>query len=300
LAVSATSLFLEVAIAGLMTGGLYGLIALGMTLIFGVMHVINFAHGDFMMIAMYVSFFMFRYLGVDPLLGIFAPIAVMAAVAFVVERYLLRLSRGRGQLILGGKDLTGLLILVGVSMMLENGAQAAFSANYLTLTVSYSNATIRTGGVTVSVPYLVAFVCAIVIMVMLYLFLGRTDLGRAIRATATNRDAASLMGINVDRINLVVWIIGLMLVGTAGALMSLVFYIYPTVGINFTIKAFIVTVLGGIGSPIGAVVGAMILGLAESFTAYYWITGYTNAVGLVIFIVILVVRPRGIFGRSTV
>lgn len=300
MAVSATSLFLEVAIAGLMTGGLYGLIALGMTLIFGVMHVINFAHGDFMMIAMYVSFFMFRYLGVDPLLGIFAPIAVMAAVAFVVERYLLRLSRGRGQLILGGKDLTGLLILVGVSMMLENGAQAAFSANYLTLTVSYSNATIRTGGVTVSVPYLVAFVCAIVIMVMLYLFLGRTDLGRAIRATATNRDAASLMGINVDRINLVVWIIGLMLVGTAGALMSLVFYIYPTVGINFTIKAFIVTVLGGIGSPIGAVVGAMILGLAESFTAYYWITGYTNAVGLVIFIVILVVRPRGIFGRSTV
>jgi branched-chain amino acid transport system permease protein len=291
------SFLLEVIISGIMTGGLYGLVALGLTLIFGVMRVINFAHGDFVMIAMYVGFFMQLWFGIDPLLGILAPIAVMVVAAFLLERFILRWSRERGQLVLGGKELTGLMILVGVSMALENGAQIAWTPDYRSLTVSYSAATIRAGGVSISVPYLVAFIGAIVITIISYMFLTRTDLGRAIRATVAHREAASLMGIDVNRINLIVWMIGLMLAGCGGALMSIVFYIFPTVGISFTIKAFIVTVLGGIGSTIGAIFGALILGVAESLGAFYWVTGYKDAIGFVIFLIILILRPSGIFGR---
>jgi len=294
------SLLFETLIAGIMTGGIYGVIAVGLAMIFGVMRVINFAHGDFVMVAMYVSYFLYLWFNIDPLLIIFVPIAVVAAIAFLVEGFILRFSRLRGVFILGGKELTGLMILVGISMVLENGAQIVWSPNYRSLVLPWSSITISIWGAKISLPYVIAFIISILTTILFYIFMTRTDLGRAIRATVINREAASLMGVDTDKINLITWIIASVMAGVAGVVMSTLFYIYPTVGLAFTLKAFIITILGGMGSSIGAFFGALLLGIAESVGAVYIAVGYKEVIGYIIFLVVLLLKPSGLFGRFRV
>jgi branched-chain amino acid transport system permease protein len=294
------SLLFETLIAGVMTGGLYGVIAVGLALIFGVMRVINFAHGDFVMVAMYVTYFLHLWFKIDPLLVIFVPIAVVAAIAFVVEGFILRLSRARGVFVLGGKELTGLMILIGISMVLENGAQIVWSPNYRSLVLPWSSNVISIWSAKIPLPYVIAFIISILTTILFYVFMTKTDLGRAIRATVINREAASLMGVDTDKINLIAWLIASAMAGVAGVVMATLFYIYPTVGLVFTLKAFIITILGGMGSAIGAFFGALLLGIVESVGAVYIAVGYKEAIGYIIFLIVLLLKPSGLFGRFRV
>src|SRR5512141_2966064 len=295
-------LLLQVLISGVLLGGLYALIGLGMSLIMGVMKIINLAHGELMMVGMYITFWGFALLKMDPYVSILVVFPVLFIPGALLQKYLVAPVMEVDSILPENQ----VLLTVGIGMVLSNLALLLFSANYRSVPVSYANKTIywdlKAGGQTMSlsfsVPMLVAFGIALVIGGSLFLFLGRTDLGRMIRATAQDKRAAALMGVDTRRITWVTFGLGAALVGAAGALLAPVYYLYPAIGGPFTAKAFIITVLGGMGNIAGAVLGGLVLGLAESLGSVYVSLGYKDALGFVIFVLVLIFMPKGLLGRG--
>lgn len=285
------STFLQTIVSGFLTGSLYALIGIGLTIIFGVMRVINFAHGELLMLGMYITYWLFHLLGVDPLLSLLVTMPLLFLIGAAIQRFLIAPS-------IRAPEENLILLTVGVSLVLSNLALLFWTADYRTVTASYSGVAWRLAGISFSVPLLIGFGIALAITAVLFLFLMRTDIGRAIRATAQDRESAMLMGIPVQKISMITFGIGASLAGAAGTLLDPVYYIYPNVGAPFTLKAFVIVVLGGMGSVVGALVGGLILGVAESLGAVYISTGYRDAVGFVIFLLILTLKPSGLFGRS--
>ncbi len=284
---------LQTAAGGILTGGVYALVGIGLTLIFGVMRIVNFGHGELMAVGMYTAFVLFRHLGLDPYVSLLFVIPGGAALGAVVERALLApIARA--------PEHAAILMTVGIGLIISNGLLFLFGAHPQTILTSYSTATVRLGRVTLSLPLLVSFGLTVLVILALYLLLTRTDLGRAIRATAQNRDAAELQGIDTGWIRTAVFAIGTVLAMAAGVLLLPLLYVFPTVGSTFTLKAFVVTVLGGMGSVGGAIAGGLLLGLVESIGAALGATGYRDAIGLVAFLLVLLVRPAGLFGSSRV
>ncbi|HVF89486.1 MAG TPA: branched-chain amino acid ABC transporter permease [Blastocatellia bacterium] len=280
--------------SGTLTGGIYALIGIGLTVIFGVMRVVNFAHGALVMVGMYATYFLFTYLGIDPFLSLAVVIPVMFAVGVALEKTLI-------EPVLKAPERNQILLTEGISIVLINTALLLFTANYLTMTTSYAGATARFGGVSVSLPQLGAFAVALAITAMLYLFLMKTDTGRQIRAAAQDAEAAQILGINIKRVQALTFGLGVAAAGAAGSLLMPIYYrVEPTAGVPFSLKAFIVVVLGGMGSVTGALVGGIVLGITESLGAVYISTGYKDAIGCVIFLLILTLRPSGLLGRSRV
>jgi branched-chain amino acid transport system permease protein len=194
-----------------------------------------------------------------------------------------------------------ILLTEGLSIVLINTALLLFTANYLTMTTSYAGATARLGGVSVSKPQLGAFAIACVITAALYLFLMKTDTGRRIRATAQDSEAAQILGVNIKRVQTLTFGLGVAAAGAAGALLMPIYYrVEPYAGAPFSLKAFIVVVLGGMGSVTGALVGGLLLGVAEALGAVYVSTGYKDAIGFVIFLLVLLLKPSGLLGKSRV
>jgi branched-chain amino acid transport system permease protein len=274
---------------GVLTGGVYAMVGIGLSLIFGVMRIVNFAHGEFMAVGMYASYVLFRYLGIDPYLSLLLVAPGGALLGAVVERLALAP-------IAGAPEHSTILMTVGVGLILSNTLLFLFGAHPQTIFTSYSTSTLRVGPITLSLALIMSFGLTMVLIGGLWLLLTRTDLGRAIRATAQNRDAAELQGIDTSRVRTTVFSIGTVLAMTAGVLLLPVLYVFPTVGSIFTLKAFVVTVLGGMGSLLGAVVGGLVLGVVESVAASLGATGYRDAIGLVAFLVVLLIRPAGLFG----
>lgn len=297
-------LLVQVVIAGVLLGGLYALIGLGMSLIMGVMKIINLAHGELMMVGMYVTFWAFTLLHLDPYFSLLIVVPVLFFLGVAIQRWLISPVMEQDAILPENQ----VLLTVGIGMVLSNLALLAFKADYRSVPVGYASRTIywdiKLGGQTISlsfsVPFLVAFCVAILLGTGLFLLLGRTDLGRMIRATAQDKRAAALMGIDTRRIACVAFGLGAALVGAAGALLAPVYYIFPAIGGPFTAKAFIITVLGGMGSIAGAVLGGLILGLAESLGSVYVSLGYKDAIGFVIFILVLIFLPKGLLGRGRV
>lgn len=285
------STFLQTIVSGFLTGSLYALIGIGLTIIFGVMRVINFAHGELLMIGMYITYWLFHLLGVDPLLSLLVTMPLLFLLGAGIQRWLIAPS-------IRAPEENLILLTVGVSLVLSNLALLLWTADYRTVKASYSGLAWRLGGISFSVPLLMGFGIALALTGVLFLFLMRTDMGRAIRATAQNRESALLMGIPVQKISMITFGIGASLAGAAGTLLDPVYYIYPNVGAPFTLKAFVIVVLGGMGNVVGALTGGLILGVAESLGAVYISTGYRDAVGFVIFLLILTLRPSGLFGGS--
>ena len=280
------------AINGLLLGGIYTLVASGLTLIYGVLHIINFAHGSMLMLAMFGVYYLLTLLGIDPYLSMFIMVPAMFVLGYLLYKGLI----GR---LASGKDENILLVTLGLSILIENLALMFFKGDSRTILVSYSDTMIEVGPAFVPLPKLISFAVAMALCAALGLFMQRTDTGRAIRAVAKERVGARLVGIDVDRIFAISYGIGLATLGAAASLMMPIFYVSPTVGHVFVLVAFTVVVLGGMGSFLGAVVGGLIIGLTESFGGLF-LGESMGQIGIsLIFILILLFRPSGLFGAKS-
>jgi len=294
----------QVLISGILLGGLYALIGLGMSLIMGVMKIINLAHGELMMVAMYITFWAYTLAKIDPYVSLLIVFPLMFLLGVGVQKFLLSPVMEADTVLPQGQ----VLLTVGLGLILSNLALLLFSANYRSVPVSYASKTIywdiKLGGQTISLsfsyPFLVAFCIAGVLGGSLFVFLAKTDTGRMIRATAQDKRAAALMGVNTKRITYITFGLGAALVGAAGALLDPVYYLYPNIGGPFTNKAFVITILGGLGDIPGAVLGGLVLGLAESLGSVYISLGYKDAFGFIIFVLVLIFMPRGLLGRGRI
>jgi branched-chain amino acid transport system permease protein len=278
-------------INGLLLGGIYTLVACGLTLIYGVLHIINFAHGSMLMLAMFGVYYLLTKLGVDPYLSMVVMVPAMYLFGYALYKGVI----GR---LASGKDENILLITLALSIFIENIALMFFKGDSRTISVSYSDRMIELGPTLVPLPKLISFVAALLICAMLGAFMKYTDTGRAIRAVARERVGARLVGIDVDRIFAISYGIGLATLGAAACLLMPIFYVSPTIGHVFVLVAFTVVVLGGMGSFIGAVVGGLIVGLTESFGGLF-LGESLGQIGIsLIFILILLFRPSGLFGAK--
>ena len=281
--------FVQAFLNGLLVGGVYALIASGMALIFGVMRLVNFAHGAFLMLGTYLSYYGWVLLGLNPYL--FFPLWGVVLFLFAVGIYRVLVRR-----VMGASDFLQILLTEGISLALIGLAQLVFGADYRQINLPIANRITGFGPFHFSVGYILSFAVSVLLVIALTQFLSRTEMGRAIRAVAQNRSVAPLMGIRVERVSAITFGLGIACAGIAGALLLPIFWTNPTVGAPYTLKSFVIVVLGGMGSVQGAALGGLLLGVAEQFTAYTWADRYTEVVNFVIFLLVLLFRPQGLFG----
>jgi len=277
---------------GVLLGGLYALMALGLALVWGVLNIVNLAHGALIMLGGYVCYYLFTGAHLDP----FAALPITMAVLFVVGY---AIQRGLLNLVIRAPMFNTLLITFGLDVVLTYAAQIAFSADFRTINPSYAGANFSLFGATVPLVRLIAFAIAIALTVALWLFLGRVPLGRAIRATAQNLVAARLYGVEPRAIYALTFGIGTALAGAAGSLYGVVSQLNPYIGAALTAKSFVIAIIGGLESPLGVIVGGLVLGLVESMTSLYIGATYTNVASFGILVLVLIVRPTGLLGRTS-
>jgi branched-chain amino acid transport system permease protein len=283
--------FFQSLLSGVLIGGVYALIGIGLTIIFGVMRIINFAHGDIMMIGMYLTYNLFTIAGVDPFLSIAITIPIMFLFGVILQK--LFINR-----VLNALPQNQILLTIGLGLIMSNTMMLIYTSDYKILSTSYSSSSVDVFGISISQPLAISFVITAAITALLYWFFLKTDTGQAIRATAQDREAAQLMGINVKRMSMIAFGLGASLAGTAGALIAPTYYIFPQIGSIFTLKAFVITVLGGMGSILGATIGGIIIGIAESMGAVYISSGWKDVIVFVLFLLVLVFKPAGLLGKS--
>ncbi len=283
--------FLQALVSGLLIGGIYSLIAVGLTLIFGVSKIINFAHGEYLMLAMYLTYWLFIFGKIDPYLSILITIPALFTVGMLTQKVFIEPLLKKNLLF------QTILVTLGLSILMQNVALFFWSADYRSVRTGYSAVTMEVADAFISIPRLMAFISAFVTASVFMIFLLRTYTGRAIRAVAQDPETASLMGINVSRMGLISFGLGSALVAVAGAVMMPVYYVFPTVGAVFGLLAFVIVVLGGLGSFIGAFLAGLIIGLVESMTGVFFRPEFKEASAFLLFMFILFFRPTGLFGK---
>jgi branched-chain amino acid transport system permease protein len=274
---------------GLTTGAVYALIALGLTLIYGVLHIINFAHGAALMVALYAVYLLKAHLGIDPYLALPIVVPGMFVLGYALQRGIINRASH-------GKDENILLVTLGLSIVLENLALLVFKSDTRTIETSYTLTTVQIGPAFIALPKLVAFAGALVASALLLWIVNRTDLGRAIRAVAKEKHGAKLMGIDVDHVYALCFGIGLACLGAAACFLLPAYYVNPQVGSGFVLVAFTIVVLGGMGSFAGALVGGLLIGVIESIGGLFLGESLGQIGIFVIFIAVLLFRPQGLFG----
>jgi branched-chain amino acid transport system permease protein len=293
-----TEVLLQTLISGILLGGLYALIGIGMTIIMGVMKIINLAHGELMMVGMYIAYVLFSAFHLDPYLSIFVAAPVLFLLGVALQKFLINPVMKVDSILPENQ----VILTVGIGMVLANLASIIFKSDYLQTPVSYGtkawylrdlwkDAPVE---LSLSMPWSVSFAFAAAITGGLWFFLTRTDMGKSIRATAQDNDAALLMGVNVERMRVLTFGLGSALVGAAGCLFIPIYYIYPDIGGQFTLISFVITILGGLGSTVGAIIGGIVLGIFESLTATYIGMGWAPVGRFVIFVAVLIFIPGGI------
>jgi len=280
---------------GLLVGALYGLVALGLSMIFGVTKILNVAHGELLMFGGYASFWAFSLLGLDPFLSIPTTIIFLLLIGAVL--YKLVFSR-TVKLPEESKIKNTLLVAFGLSVILQNLALRFWTADERGITTSYASDALTLLGVRFPLVRIASLAVAIIFLLALQLFLKKTYTGKAIRATVQNWEAASLMGIDIHKVYLLSFAIGAALAGVAGTLVTVNYSIQPAMGLGWTMKALIVMVLGGLGNIPGTFIGGLILGVTESSTSFFISNNYREVAGLVLFLLVLIFRPQGLFGTK--
>jgi branched-chain amino acid transport system permease protein len=278
---------LQVVISGLLLGGVYALFAAGMNMIFGVLRVINLAHGELMMLGAYTTFWLFALANVNPLLSIPVSALVMFSLGAVIERTLI-------ERVVGQPLLSSLLLTFGLSTLFMGIALSLWTANFRS--VPYLTGSVNVFGLNLSQTRLVAFAVAVTVTGLTFGFLRFTTFGKAIRATAQNAEVAQVCGINVGRVRLVTFALGSAMAAVAGSLIAMIFTISPEMGRMFLGRAFAIVVLGGLGSFVGAFIGALALGVVETLAAYFTDTQLAEGVSYAVLVLVLLLRPSGLFG----
>jgi branched-chain amino acid transport system permease protein len=285
-------IFLQVMVWGLYAGCIYILLATGLNLIFGVMKVVNFAHGQLLMIGAYVTFSFFVLTGFNPYVLLAASIPILIVIGVSIERLCFRPILGTGKL-------NEIFISIGLIYILENVAALIWTDEWKTIKSPFEEITVTIGSMKIPVDYLIIIVTTILILVALYVFLKKSRLGLAVRATSQNRKAAMLVGINVERMDMLSFGIGAGLAGAAGTLWVVSGQVFnPYMGSVPALKAFAIVIIGGLGSIPGAIIGGLILGIAENFTVFTIGGAWKDAVAFLILIIVLIVRPTGLFGEE--
>jgi len=274
---------------GLLIGFIYSLIAIGLTLIWGVMNIVNFAHGDFLMLGMFTSFWLYTLYGVDPLFSIPVCTALLFILGLLIYRFIV-------SKVMKGPMLAQLVVTFGVSIFLANLAVFLWTPDFRLIEKPLLHGTWDIGDVKLSIPKFVATIGSVIASLFVFLFLKRTKTGKAILATEMDREAALLMGINTDRINSISFALGSALVGIAGAFLSTYYYIYPQVGGTFGLIAFCVVALGGFGSIEGAFIAGIIVGLAQTLGGFFIDPAYKFAIVFLIYLITVWIRPQGLLG----
>ncbi len=276
---------------GLLLGATYSLLGIGLTLVFGLMNVVNFAHGEFYTLGAYAVFAALAAAGVNFFLGIGLAIAVGAVAGAVCERVLLRPLRGESI------D-TVMLVMIGLWIAMQNAELLGWGGVARSVPTPFPREPLAVGGVSVSPLRIFVFAASACLIIGAHLLLARTKLGRAMRATFQDRETAALMGVSIERIHTITFAFGAGLAAAAGALLGPVFLLYPSMGDLASLKAFSVVILGGLGNFVGAALGGLVLGVAEELGAGYVSSGYRDAVGFVIIVAVLLLRPSGLFARA--
>jgi len=277
----------QVVASGLLAGALYSLVALGLALIFGVMRVINVAHGTLLTMGAYATFWWFHVLGVNPYLSLLLVVPMMFVLGVVLQRALVAW-------IVDAPDLSSLLLTFGISIALVNALQLAFTSS--TRSVEFLTGSLIMGGIALSKSRLIAFGFAVAISVLAYWFLQATKFGRAIRATSQNREVALVCGINVPRVHAYTFGIASALAAAGGSLVAVMVAIQPEMGQVYTFKSFLVIVLGGAGNYPGALLGGLLLGLVEQLSSLFLTTQVSEAVAYILLVLVLLLRPQGLLG----
>jgi branched-chain amino acid transport system permease protein len=285
-------LVVQATVGGLVIGAIYALIAAGLTLIFGVMDILNVAHGAMVMLGMYGAYWLFTLYGVDPYVSLLAIMPVLFVFGMVIHYLLI------GPM-LGQRPINLLLMTLGIMLFLENMALLLWTPDFRTLKVGYASTTVHIGPALLTLPRLIGFVVALVLTGALYVFLTRTMVGKAIRACASNATGAALIGINPNRMYAIAFGVGVACAGAAGVVVVPFFYVSPHVGLGFLLPAFVVIVLGGLGNFWGALVGGVIVGLVEALGALVIPASAKQILSLGIFVLILFFRPQGLFGARS-
>lgn len=276
---------------GVTTGAVYALIALGLTLIYGVLHIINFAHGAALMIALYAVYMLKQHLGIDPYLALPLVVPGMFVLGYALQRLIINRAAH-------GKDENILLVTLGLSIILENAALLFFKSDTRTIDTAYTLTTVAIGPAMIALPKLVAFAGALAVSGLLLWVVGKTDLGRAIRAVAKEKHGAKLMGIDVDHVYAMSFGIGLACLGAAACFLLPAYYVNPQVGSGFVLVSFTIVVLGGMGSFGGALLGGLLIGVVESLGGLYLGESLGQIGIFAIFIAVLLFRPQGLFGAK--
>ncbi len=283
-------ILLQSVISGILMGFVYALIAAGLSLIFGLMEIVNFAHGEFLMLAMFGAFWGWALWSVDPLLSL--PLTTLGLFVLGVLTY-----KGIIRWILGGPMLAQIFATFGLAIFLRSAAQFLFGVDFRLIQNPWVQGRISLGGLFIGLPQLTASVAAVAAFAGLYWFLRRTETGLALQATAQDRQAASLMGINTERMFALGWGIGSACVGVAGSLLAIFFYVFPDVGATFALLAYVTVALGGFGNVPATLLAGVIVGLVEVLGGLLIAPALKYAIVFLLYLIVVLVRPQGLFGK---
>lgn len=284
--------FLQNLSNGILIGAVYALVGIGLTLVFGVMRTINFAHGDFVVLGMYFAVIFNSLLGWDPYFSLLLAIPLGFIFGILIQKLIL-------SKVVNSSPETMMLTTLGISLVIGNILLLTFGGEPKSVQVSYASSTIQFGSVRISIVLLLSGLATLLVTSALYILLNKTEIGRAIRATSENRIGAEIVGINTKKIHSLVFGIGVALAFSAGVTLIPLLFVAPiTTGALFTVKAFVITVLGGLGNIGAAIAGGLLLGIVEVMGAAYITSSYRDAYGLLAFLVVLLLKPEGLFGKS--
>jgi branched-chain amino acid transport system permease protein len=281
----------QILVSGILIGGVYALLSVGLTLIFGVLRIVNFAQGEFVMLAMFGSFWLYHLFGIDPYLSVLIVVPIIFGLGILCQVLVI-------DVIFLSSHAAQIFATFGLSVIFQNLALTLWGPNYQSVNTPYSSKAFFIGNVSISVTSFTAFSTAVFMSMVLLAYLKYTMNGKALRAMVQNRYAASLMGINTHKLNMLAFGVGVGCAAVAGCVLTPMYYTFPTVGVDLIIIAFVVVVLGGMGNITGALLGGFIIGVTQTLTGFFISVEYKDVFALVLFILILLIRPQGLLGQA--